>query len=65
MYFSRWNQRYQLAPSLGDPPQGATGIQDRERQNPQEEESLVQAMATLKVYNKCRSRRHRPYDLPA
>ena len=38
---------------------------EKKWQNAQEEESLAQAMATLKIYNKRRTRRHRRYDLPA
>ena len=48
-----------LAP--GEPP---TFKIEKKRQNPQEEEFSVQAMAALKISKKCHTRHHRPYDLP-
>ena len=34
------------------------------QQKPQEEGIPIQAMAMLKISKKCRTRRHRTYDLP-
>ena len=48
-----------LAP--GEPP---TFKIEKKRQNPQEEEFSVQAMAALKISKKCHTRHHWPYDLP-
>ena len=45
----------------GEPP---TFKIEKKRWNPQEEEFPVQAMAALKISKKCRTWRHRPYDLP-
>ena len=37
---------------------------EMKQQKPWEEEIPVQAMVALKISKKCRTRRHRPYDLP-
>ena len=38
---------------------------EMKQQKPWEEEIPVQAMVALKISKKCRTRRHRPYDLPS
>ena len=45
-------------------PQRTTNIQDRKKQNPQEEEVPVQAMAALEISKKCCTQRHLPHDPP-
>ena len=52
LYFSRWMQRNQLAPSSEDPPRGATDIQDREEMAKSPGGGVSSLLEALKISKK-------------